>query len=224
MKKPLTKKQQSVYELIQQYAAKNDGNTPTLHWLQNAMTTRSISAVVKHLDALERKGYICRRKHAKKNNIALLDESGATPEEELVQVPVLASVGCDDLSVEANESWDETLPVSRAVVDANGGIKNVVSVRAVGDSMNDADIENGDYVLVQLTDEPKTGDKVVAVVNNMVTLKKMEKRENTVVLWPVSQNKYYKPIVVNKDFKVAGKVIDTIEQPRDEEIRIIPNE
>ena len=159
--------------------------------------------MIDHLKTLENKGYIVRRKHAKRN--IEIREVPNSENESMIMVPVVASVGCDDLSVYANETHDEFLRVDRKI--ASSGDK-LVAVRAIGDSMNDADIMNGDYVLIRLTDHAESGDRVVAIVDDMVIVKKLEVRDNMIILWPESKDSKYKPINIESGFcKFAGNVV-----------------
>jgi len=73
---------------------------------------------------------------------------------ETVTIPVVANVGCDDLSLFAAEEREWSFwKVDRELVDNSG---DIVAVRAVGDSMVDAGIESGDYILIQFTENSKT--------------------------------------------------------------------
>lgn len=204
MKQPLSPKQQALYSKIQAYFKEHE-QSPTLEELKGFINVSSINTVVQYLKTLEQKGYIVRRKHAKRN-IELRNEdtqySTAT-----VSIPVLASVGCDDLSVFASEQHDEFIEVDKKIL---GNRKDVIAVRAVGDSMNDADIDDGDYVLIEPTDHANNGDTVAVIVGDMVTIKKLEKHENIMVLRPQSKDPKYKSIILSNDSKIAGKVICSI--------------
>ncbi len=204
MKQPLTSNQHALYSKLQGYFRANE-HSPTLEELRELIGAKTINTVVQYLNALERKGYIVRRKHVKRN-IELRDEDlrYAT---NTISVPVMASVGCDNLSVFANEQHDEFIEVDKKIT---GGRENVVAVRAIGDSMNDAGIKNGDYVLIEPTDHAETGDRVAAIVGDMVTVKKLEKHSGIMVLRPESKDPKYKPIVLSSDSKIAGKVICSI--------------
>jgi repressor LexA len=205
MKEPLTYKQQELLGAIRSYF-KSHEQSPTLKEMGDLVGGKSLRTVAQYLDILERKGYIFRRKHAKRN-IELVEEKPQGINSSFVSVPVAASVGCDDLSVFVNENHDEFLEVDQKLVE---GKEPVVAVRAVGNSMNDADIENGDYVLVQVTDVAESGDRVVAIVGDMVTVKRLEKKDGFMILRPESKDPSYKPIILNDDFKIAGKVICTV--------------
>jgi repressor LexA len=159
---------------------------------------------MQYIETLERKGYIVRRKHARRNiELRAVDAEGRSAM--LVSVPVVANVGCDDLSVFAQEQNDEFLQVDKQIVDEAQG--EIVAVRAVGDSMADAGVKSGDYILVQFTDKVKSGDRVAAIIGDMVTVKRLERRQGVTILYPESKDPKYKPIVLRDDFKIAGRVL-----------------
>jgi repressor LexA len=119
-------------------------------------------------------------------------------------VPVVANVGCDDLSVFAQEQHDEFIEVDKKIVEESG---EIVAVRAVGDSMLDAGINSGDYILVQFTDNVQNGDRVAAIVGDMVTVKRLERRDGVTILYPENKDPKYKPIILHENFKITGKVL-----------------
>lgn len=216
MNLPLTSKQQKIYTYIRQYLLQYS-EAPTLEQLREVCHVGSINTIVDHLKALEKKGYILRRKHAKRN-IALRELANSSPWA-TVSIPVTASVGCDDLSVFANEQHDEFIEVDRNILKPNF---NYVAVRAIGDSMSDANIHDGDYVLVQLTEDIESGDRVVVVVGDMVTVKRIEKREGVTILRPESNDPKYKPIILRGDFRISGKVVCTIPHQSMDMTEVIP--
>ncbi len=67
-------------------------------------------------------------------------------------------------------------------------------------------IESGDLVLVRQQATAQTGDVVVAIVDGQATVKRFERKPNYVVLKPQSSNPTHQPIVINKEFNVAGIV------------------
>src|SRR5579859_389348 len=176
MNTPLTYKQKRVLDNIRLYLNAK-GQPPTLDELRKNLGLRSIRTVVQYLEVLENKGYIVRRKNAWRN-IELRNVDGGFG---TVYIPVVANVGCDDLSVFAQEQKDEFIEVDKKIVEESG---DIVAVRAVGDSMLDAGIQSGDYILVQFTDNVKNGDRVAAIVGDMVTVKRYEKRDGVVILYP----------------------------------------
>ena len=203
----LTFKQQRILDALKGHIARF-GEPPTLEQLRAVLGFQSLRTVTQYLDILERKGYLV-RKHGVKRNIELRNADGAWG---TVSIPIIASVGCDDLSVFAQEEREEFLQVDKKIVEESG---EIVAVRAMGDSMVDAGIHNGDYILVQFTDTAQNGDRVAAIVGDMVTVKRYEKKDGVVVLWPESKDPKYKPIILHEDFKIAGKVLCVIPRPLD---------
>lgn len=218
MKEALTGKQERVLNNIKLYVSAK-GEPPTLDELRKNLGLKSLRTVTQYLEALERKGYIMRRKNARRN-IELRDVDSEGMPNQTVSVPVVANVGCDDLSLFAQEERNDFLEVDKTMVDSSDG--EIVAVRAVGDSMVDAGINSGDYVLIRFTNEAKNGDRVAAVVGDMVTVKRFERREGVTVLWPESKDPKYKPIVLREDFKIAGKVLCVIPNQNNELTEVVP--
>ena len=198
----LTAKQKRVLDNISLYI-KAKGVPPTLEELRTNLGFKSLRTVAQYIEILERKGFVLRRRHTHRNiELRAVGANDATAT--LVSVPVVANVGCDDLSVFAAERSDEFLQVDKKIQEEHG---EIVAVRAVGDSMQDAGIGSGDYILVQFTDTVKNGDRVAAIIGDMVTVKRYEKKDGMVVLYPESKDPKYKPIVLREDFKIAGRVL-----------------
>ena len=201
--KSLTGKQKRVLDNIELYI-KAKGEPPTLDELRQNLGFKSLRTVTQYLESLEKKGFITRRKHLRRSiELRAVDAAGNAAM--LVSVPVVANVGCDDLSVFAQEQSDEFLQVDKQIVDEVQG--EIVAVRAVGDSMADAGVKSGDYILVQFTDKVKSGDRVAAIIGDMVTVKRLERRNGVTILYPESKDPKYKPIVLRDNFKIAGRVL-----------------
>ncbi len=215
MQQLLTFKQRRVLEELRAHLLR--WNTPpTLEELREKLGFQSLRTVTQYLDILERKGYLVRRRGFKRN-IELRNVDGGWG---TVAIPVVANVGCDDLSVFAQEGRvDEYLEVDKKIVEEAG---EIVAVRAVGDSMADAGIKSGDYILVQFTDDVKSGDRVAAIVGDMVTVKRLERRNGVTVLYPESKDPKYKPIILHEDFKITGKVLCVIPAALHESSDIVP--
>lgn len=221
MNAPLTGKQQRVLSAIKLHII-TSRESPTLEDLRMALGVQSLRTVTQYLESLERKGYIVRRKNAKRNIELRNADSDGMPSVITVSVPVIASVGCDDLSVFAQENYDEYLEVDKKIVnDEDGGM---VAVRAVGDSMNDAGIQSGDYILIRFTEHAENGDRVAAIIGDMVTVKRYERRDGVVILRPESKDPKYKPIVLREDFKIVGKVLCVVPNPQSETTEVVPLE
>lgn len=216
--KSLTGKQKRVLDNIQLYINAK-GEPPTLDELRQNLGFKSLRTVMQYIEALERKGFIVRRRHARRNiELRAVDAEGRSAM--LVSVPVVANVGCDDLSVFAQEQSDEFLQVDKQIVEEANG--EIVAVRAVGNSMEDAGVQSGDYILVQFTDKVKSGDRVAAIIGDMVTVKRLERRQGVTILYPESKDPKYKPIILRDDFKIAGRVLCIIPASVAEMSEVVP--
>src|SRR3989338_9003756 len=103
----LTGKQKRVLDNIKLYLDAK-GMPPTLEELRKNLGFKSLRTVTQYLEILERKGHIMRRKSARRNiELRAVDAAGTAAT--LVSVPVVANVGCDDLSVFARQESDEYL-------------------------------------------------------------------------------------------------------------------
>jgi repressor LexA len=205
MRPILTNKEQKVFSILKQYFAEYD-QSPTLEQVKTRLRVNSINTITKYLKKLEEKGYISRQKHARRNiELVDMDKNGVSVS--TVTLPVFGSVGCDDLSIFIQEQHDEFLEVDTELVK---GKSNPIVVRAMGESMNDAGINNGDYILVEQTEQANNNDRVVAIVDDMITVKKLQRTKEATVLWPESRDSKYKPIFLRSNFKIVGKIICTI--------------
>lgn len=215
----LTGKQYRVLEVLRVHFAMSK-ESPTVEELRCALGCKSARTVTQYLDILEHKGYIVRHKHMHRNIELRRSEERGMPSAMTMSIPVVANVGCDDLSVFAQESYDEYLEVDTEIVDEGDG--GVVAVRAVGDSMNDAGINSGDYVLIRFNNNAENGDRVAAIVDDMVTVKVLERTHEATILRPVSRDPKYKPIVLRRDFKIVGKVLCVVPGQGAEMTEVVP--
>jgi len=214
----LTEKQKRFYESLKRLVEKN-GESPTVAELVRLMKFSSPRAVTQYLESLERKGLIERRRYEKRG-IRLTGESENNVA--TINIPVIASAGCDHMAVFAQRNFGDYICVATSLLQ---GVKkdNVVCVKAVGDSMVDAGIKEGDYVLVEVTEAVHENDLVVAIIDSFAVIKKIEFASNAVILRPVSSDPQYKPIILRRDFQIFGKVIDVIRfKPKNEEMEIVP--
>jgi repressor LexA len=213
----LTAKQKTFYEALAAYINRH-GRAPTVAELMVRHKLSSPRSVTQYLEILERKGLIVRERYGQRG-IKILDPE--TQGAETVTIPVIASAGCDNLNILAERSFTDFICVARELLAGRAKDK-VVSVKAIGDSMTDAGVNNGDYVLVEATEAVSDNDLVVAVIDGFAVIKKILFANNAVVLHPVSHDPQYKPIILRKDFKIFGKVIDIIRMPQKGELEIVP--
>jgi repressor LexA len=195
LQKKLTKRQQTVFDFIRK-KIEQDGYGPTIREIAERMGFASPNGVICHLTALEKKGLISRTNN-KSRSISLTDEVS----QELNGLPMAGRVAAGALmeAIEQNERLD---------VAGLWPQKGTYVLEVDGDSMIDAQIAPGDYVVVKKRQTASKGDIVVARTSDGdATLKYWFPEKNRVRLQPA--NKRLKPIY-SKDVKVIGVVIGVI--------------
>jgi len=214
----LTLSQKKFYETLKTYINKR-GRSPTVAEMVKSMKFSSPRSVTQYLESLEEKGLI-RRWRYKNRGIELVHRP-ESQSSETVTIPVIASAGCDQMSIFAEHTFDDFICVDKALLAGKKKDK-IVSIRAIGNSMNEAGVEDGDYVLVEVTENLQDNDVIVAVIDNFAVIKKLTIANNAVILNPVSSDPTYKPIILRREFKLFGKVIDIIRKPQKGEIEVVP--
>lgn len=202
MKKQLTSMQKKVLSTIRDLAHKK-GENPTLEDLRVSLGLSQLSSVQRHTDVLKEKGYLVNTR-----KIAFPTSNSK------IQIPLVGSVACGAplLASENIEAY-----ISFDVARLRGQPNDYFFLRAVGDSMNKANIsgktiEDGDYVLVKKQVTANHGDRIVALIDDEATVKKLIKADGGIRLEPESSNEYNKPIYLFEDFSIQGVVEDVIKK------------
>jgi repressor LexA len=123
-----------------------------------------------------------------------------------VEIPLVGSVACGT-PILADENIEAHIPVSTGL--ARPGNKYFL-LRAAGDSMDDAGINDGDLVLVRQQASAQNGDKVVALIDDYATVKEFHREKGVVLLKPRSKSKRHKPIVLTGSFLIQGVVTSVL--------------
>ena len=211
--RPISKKQQDILNYMKQEILSR-GFPPSVREICEAVGLRSTSSVHAHLEALEKNGYI-RKDATKPRAIEIIDDDFRTqrirqyePAEDMsnsseyARVPVLGDVaaGVPLLAVEQIESWFP-IPVDRLPN------RQTFLLRVKGDSMIEAGILDGDYVLVEEQQTASDGDMIVALVDDSATVKRFYREADHIRLQP--ENSAMAPIVVTskQDIRILGQVI-----------------
>ena len=202
----LTKRQQEIFDFIKRYSAKY-GYPPTVRDIGKAVGLASSSTVHAHLANLEKIGLL-RRDPSKPRAIELLDRAagaaGAAAESvrNIVRpngLPLVGQVAAGQ-PVLAEENIEDYVDVP----DVAGGGDGEYLLRIRGDSMKDAGIIEGDFVVVRPQDTAEDGDVVVALVGEEATVKRFYREADHVRLQP--ENAAMEPIR-SKEVKVLGRVV-----------------
>lgn len=195
--KSLSVKQQLILEVIQA-SIKAKGYPPSVREIGEAVGLKSPSTVHMHLSNLEALGAI--RRDSDKNRA--IDVIGSSPLRN-VSMTMVPLVGCVTAGqpILAVENIEDTYPFPAALV----GNEDVFMLKVDGESMIQAGIYDGDYLIVRDQDSARNGDIVVALVNGEeATVKRFFHEKDRVRLQP--ENDRMEPIYT-KDVSVLGKVI-----------------
>lgn len=193
----LTNRQRQILEFIKR-EVKRRGYPPSVREIGEAVGLSSSSTVHGHLNRLEQKGYI-RRDPTKPRAIEVLHDH-STVRKEVVDVPVVGRVtaGAPILAVENVEDF---FPLPKDFAPYEDGL---FMLQVKGDSMIEAGILDGDYVLVRQQEVAHNGDIVVALLGDEATVKRFFLEDHHVRLQP--ENPRMAPIIT-REARILGRVI-----------------
>jgi repressor LexA len=201
---PLTDKQQKIYNYIRKHI-ETKGFPPAIRDICDAFGISSPNGVMCHLKALQKKGYIHRIE--KKDNKQKAQARGIT-------IPGVSAGGFSlplrgivaaGRAIEA-EDTDERLELRDLFSN-----DELFVVKVRGQSMIEGHIADGDYVVIRKKQTCENGDKVVAMVDKAMTLKKYHRKKDTIRLDPM--NSSMEPIIVDparQDVQILGVLAGVI--------------
>lgn len=198
----LSKRQVDILEYIKE-EVKQKGYPPSVREIGEAVGLASSSTVHGHLARLESKGYI-RRDPTKPRAIEILDLDEVVsniPKYNIVNVPVVGKVTAG-IPITAIENVEEYFPLPERLAPAD---EQVFMLEVMGDSMIEAGILDGDYVIVKQQQTANNGDIVVAMTEeDEATVKRFFKEKDYIRLQP--ENSSLAPIIL-RNVSILGKVI-----------------
>lgn len=193
----ITPKQKEILEYIKEQILQR-GFPPAVRDICEAVHLKSTSSVHSHLETLEKNGYI-RRDPTKPRAIEILDDTFNLTRRELANVPLVGQVAAGE-PILAQENIENYFPVPVEMLPNNP----TFFLKVKGESMVNAGILDGDYVLVEERHTASNGEMVVALVDDNATVKTFYKEEGMIRLQP--ENDFMEPIMV-RDVQILGKVI-----------------
>ena len=215
----LTKKQKNLLIFINE-KLKRTGISPSYDEMRMSLNLKSKSGIHRLISALEERGFIKRLPHKARalEVIKLPENAGAQDlynnfspkiikggldlnkiDDEEVFVPVLGKIAAG-APIEALEDKTESLPLSKSFLGSN----EYFALKVEGDSMIDAGINTGDYVIIKKTNIAENGKIVVALIDDHeATLKRMRKKGPSIAL--ESANPAYETKIYNNErVKIQG--------------------
>lgn len=196
---PLTERQQQVLDFISSYLDTH-GCPPTLREISEHIQAKGTVTAIRHLDALERKGYIQRRTGSSRS-ITLTGRITGT-----VSVPIVGRVraGVPTLAIEEIEGF---CSLDKSWVPDLG----CFFLRVVGDSMIEDHILDDDLALIRPQNTADDGDIIVAMIDDEATLKRFYREEKMGTIRLEARNpKYHSYVVAPEDVTIIGKLLKTV--------------
>jgi len=202
----LSDKQRQILACINE-AITRTGYPPSLREIGDSVGLSSISSVSHQLTQLELRGFI-RRDPNLNRAIEILVELDSNPdavrvrEDDIVHVPLVGRIAAG-IPITAEQNVDDMFALPRQMV----GQGNVFMLKVQGDSMIDAAICDGDYVVVREQKTAENGDIVAAMLDHEATVKVFKQRDGNT--WLLPRNSAYEPID-GAFAEVMGKVVAVI--------------
>jgi repressor LexA len=194
----LTKRQKEIFDFMRKYAAKT-GYPPTVREIGKAVGLHSSSTVHAHLANLEKLGLV-KRDPSKPRAIELLfDKAKSAIPGSNSGFPLIGQVAAG-APILAEENIEEYLEIP----DVIGGEDGDYILQIRGESMKEAGILEGDYVMVRPSDDANDGEIVVALIGEEATVKRIFREKDHVRLQP--ENAEMEPILTT-EARVLGKVV-----------------
>lgn len=207
-RKNLSEKQRAILEYIAR-SVDARGYPPSMREIGDAVGLSSLSSVTHQLNQLELSGYLRRDPNRPRALEVLIDlpetEAGATgaaevsPIGDAAMVPLVGRIAAG-IPITAEQQVEEIVPLPRQMV-GNG---DLFMLKVVGDSMIDAAICDGDYVVVRQQKTADNGDIVAAMLNDEATVKVFKQRDGHT--WLLPRNSAFEPILGDYA-EVLGKVV-----------------
>lgn len=196
MAKALTERQAAILAFIKDFA-QDHGYPPTIPEIQKEFGIKSPNGVNNHIKALTKKGYI-KRDSSRARALEIIGGYEG--------IPILGRVAAGSPILAA-----ENLEDHFTLKDLYRASEDVFMLRVQGDSMINAGIYNGDYVLVRIQQAIEQGEIGVAILDGEATVKRVYTDGNIIKLVP--ENDAMKPLTVmqtDPNFRIGGKVIGVV--------------
>jgi repressor LexA len=205
-RKSLSDKQLAILDVIQR-SVQTQGYPPSMREIGDAVGLSSLSSVTHQLNQLELSGYLRRDPKRPRALEILIETPGQEPDEpvstvsvgDAAMVPLVGRIAAG-IPITAEQQIDEVFPLPRQLV----GKGELFMLKVVGDSMIDAAICDGDWIVVRQQKNAENGDIVAAMLDDEATVKVFQQRDGHT--WLLPRNSQFAPILGDYA-EVLGKVV-----------------
>ncbi len=206
-RKNLSDKQLAILEVIQRSIA-HHGYPPSMREIGDAVGLKSLSSVTHQLNQLELSGYLRRDPGKTRAMEVLIDLPGSATENPADTAPAVADAALVPLvgriaagiPITAEQQVEEVFPLPRQLV----GKGELFMLKVSGESMIDASICDGDWVVIRAQATADNGDIVAAMLDGEATVKTFRQRDGHT--WLLPRNTAFEPIL-GDEAVVLGKVV-----------------
>jgi len=206
IKGELSAKQQAILTVIRA-SVQERGYPPSMREIGDAVGLSSLSSVTHQLNQLELAGHL-RRDPNRPRALEVLGDPEETPTgpadgayavTEAVEVPLVGRIAAG-IPITAEQQVDEVMPLPKQLVGSGA----LFMLKVVGESMIDAAICDGDYVVIRQQTSAENGDIVAAMLDGEATVKVFRQRDGHT--WLLPRNSAFEPIL-GDHAEVLGKVV-----------------
>ena len=191
----ISTRQQEILDYIRDTVA-DRGYPPSVREIGEAVGLSSPSTVHSHLSTLEATGHL-RRDPTKPRAIEILDEEPSN----VRNVPLVGRIAAGS-PILAEEDIEDVIPLPTELV----GDGPIFMLRVKGESMIEAGILDGDYVVIHRQPDALDGEIVAALIDGEeATVKRLQRRSGAVILH--SENPAFEPMVFTEGVELIGKVV-----------------
>ena len=198
----LSKRQQSILKFIID-EINSKGYPPSVREIGKAVGLKSPASVHSHLKTLEKLNYL-RRDPSKPRAIEVIyksEDSEKKSNKEMIEIPIVGKVTAG-APILAEENIEDYFPLPLNYIKI--GNNDVFMLKVSGDSMINAGIHDGDYVIAEKQSYAENSQIVIALLEDEATVKRFFKEDNHIRLQP--ENPAYEPIEAT-NVRILGKVI-----------------
>lgn len=201
----LSDKEVEAIKLIRNFLL-HQGRTPSVRELMHGLNYKSPRSASVLFNMLEEKEILKKKTDGSFQIIDFVIPEGFGSRAQTVKIPLLGSVACG-IPIFADENIEAEMSISIEMIKS--GYKYFL-LRAEGDSMDEAGINNGDLLLIRQQQDAENGDRILALIDDEATVKEYNKSGSMVILKPKSTNKTHQPIILTSDFRIQGIVEEVI--------------
>lgn len=201
----LSDKEVEAVKLIRNFIL-HQGRTPSVRELMKGLNYKSPRSASVLYNILEEKDVLKKKSDGSYQifDFEILEEFGTRAQ--TVKIPLLGNVACG-IPIFADENIEAEVSISIEMIKK--GYKYFL-LRAEGDSMDNAGINNGDLLLIRQQQDAENGDRILALIDDEATVKEYNKSNGMVILKPKSNNQIHQPIILTDNFRIQGVIENVI--------------